>query len=113
MKYKEDVQRDPVHPEMYYARGVVDTIHRELFATDAVCTSSVRTPTPGGSSFHPLGLADDYRTRDLSIPEQKLFAARVRLALPKEFDVLLEGPASVIPRYQNRVAHLHVELDVQ
>lgn len=113
MIYKNGVQRDPVHPEMYYARGVADVVFRQEAGREAVCTDSVRSPTPGGSSLHPLGLADDYRTKDLDTATQRHIRDRVRYFLPDTYDVVLEGPASEDVKYQHRVAHLHVELDVQ
>jgi len=113
MKAKDGVRMDPVHPEMYYVDGVVDAIRMDMFGDEGTCTSSLRPPTPGGSGLHPLGLARDYRTRGLTHAEQRRFAARVREVLDNRFDVILEGPASEVPRYQNRAPHLHVELDVQ
>lgn len=107
------VLRDPVHPEMYYIDGVVDAVIFMLTGERAVMTSSVRPPTPGGSSLHPLGLARDYRTKYFIPSMQREIAAKVREIIDDRFDVVLEGPAAPDPYYRNRVAHLHVELDVQ
>lgn len=113
MIFKPGVRRDPVHPEVYYAHGVVDVLTRQMCGREAVCTSVVRDPTPGGSSLHPLGLAADYRTRDQTVDVQRRLTSAVRDILDDRWDVILEGPASADTRYQSRVAHLHVELDVQ
>ena len=111
---KRGVVADPVHPEMYLVDGVVDAVVYLMTGERAVMTSSLRPPTPGGSSLHPLGLARDYRTNVFSHKTQNDIANQVREILDDRFDVLLEGPASPNPKYRdNRVAHLHVELDVQ
>jgi len=107
------VIRDPVHPEMYFIDGVVESVVFMLTGERAVMTSSVRPPTPGGSSLHPLGLARDYRTKYFIPSMQREIADKVREILDSRFDVVLEGPASPSPKYRDRVAHLHVELDVQ
>lgn len=109
MKKLEEVKASPVHPAIWYQRGIIDQIFRREVGRDAVLTSSVRVPSIGGSSLHPYGMADDWRTRDLTHEMQRSIAEAVREELPESFDVVLEGPASRIPRLQTRDPHLHVE----
>lgn len=111
MRFKAGIKTGPVHPQLWYARGVVDSVFQEMVSRETVITSTVRAPTPGGSSLHELGLADDHRTRDLSTAQQRVIANVVGLRLGNAFDVVLEGPAAFDPKYRDRVAHLHVEYD--
>jgi hypothetical protein len=84
---------------------------REMFDEDLVITSGRRPATPGGSSKHQSGEAMDIRSREWAGPDQRAFATELGNRLGEDFDVIVEGPASLDPRYQNRVAHVHCEHD--
>lgn len=101
-----------MHPAMWMAREVARQLHLEMTGKDLTITSGRRKKTPGGSSKHQTGEAMDLRVWDLgSAQEQHQFADTLRTRLGEDFDVIVEGPASRDPRYQERVAHIHVELD--
>ena len=110
MIVKDGVDMDVLGP-MLFVESVIDPVTKRIFGREAVCTSGRRTATPGGSSLHPHGLAMDLRTIDQTPEKQREYADAVARLLGEEYDVVLEGPASLDDRYRGRVAHLHVEYD--
>lgn len=98
-------------PALWYARGEARQLVREMFDEDLVITSGRRPQSPGGSSKHQTGEAMDLRSREWPVPEQRAFATELQSRLGEDFDVIVEGPASLDPRYQQRVPHVHVEWD--
>lgn len=96
---------------MWYARGEARHLVREMFDEDVVVTSGRRPASPGGSSRHQIGEAMDIRSREWAAPDQRAFATELQARLGEDFDVIVEGPASLDQRYQERVAHVHVEYD--
>lgn len=110
MKVKDGVDMNVQGP-MLFVEAVIDPLTQRMFGREAVCTSGRRTSTPGGSSLHPHGLALDLRTIDQPPELQRAYADAVAQLLGEEYDVVLEGPASLDDRYRSRVAHLHVEYD--
>ena len=96
---------------MWMARTEARLLVREMFDEDLVITSGRRPATPGGSSLHQIGQAMDIRSREWPSSDQRLFAEELQNRLGEDFDVIVEGPASLDPRYQQRVAHIHVEHD--
>jgi hypothetical protein len=105
MKVKSGVQLGGVQRNMYYAAGVVDQIHKDVFGTEATITSG----TDGKhmeSSLHYKGLALDFRTIDIGIEDADNFVFRVKKALdPHGFDVVFEKGMDGV------IEHLHVEFD--
>lgn len=96
---------------MWMARMEARLLVREMFDEDVVITSGRRQASPGGSSLHAAGRAMDIRSRDWGGADQRAFAQELQNRLGEDFDVIVEGPASLDPRYQNRVVHIHVEYD--
>jgi hypothetical protein len=100
-----------MHPALWVARVEARLLVREMFDEDLVITSGRRPPTPGGSSKHQTGEAMDIRSREWAGPDQRAFATELGNRLGEDYDVIVEGPASLDPLYQNRVAHVHCEWD--
>lgn len=98
-------------PAMWYARGEARTLVREMFDQDLVITSGRRPTTPGGSSKHQTGDAMDVRSREWAPQDQRAFASALQDRLGEDFDVIVEGPASLDTRYQERPPHVHIEHD--
>jgi hypothetical protein len=96
---------------MWYARLEARLLVREMFDEDLVITSGRRPQTPGGSSKHQTGEAMDIRSREWPSQEQRAFANELGSRLGEDFDVIVEGPASLDTRYQDRVPHIHIEYD--
>lgn len=101
-----------MHPSMWMAREVARALHVEMTKQDLVITSGRRKKSPGGSSLHEIGQAMDLRVWALdSAQRQHAYAEELQKRLGEDFDVIVEGPAARDVRYQNRVAHIHVEYD--
>jgi hypothetical protein len=98
-------------PAMWVARTEARILVREMFDEDVVITSGRRPQTPGGSSLHQVGQAMDIRSREWSHDQQRALARELQDRLGEDFDVIVEGPASLSPRYQQRVPHIHIEYD--
>lgn len=97
--------------EMWYARGKVEDIYREIFGREVVITSGRREPTPSGSSKHGTGEAMDIRSIDLTEQDEKILADTIAKRLGEDFDVVIEGQFAPNPKYRDRPRHLHVEYD--
>ena len=101
-----------MHPSMWMARVEARMLHQEMTGKDMVITSARRPRTVGGSSKHPSGEAMDIRVWYLGNAQlQCQFADALQARLGEDFDVVVEGPASRVPKYQNRPPHIHVEYD--
>lgn len=98
-------------PALWYARLEARLLVREMFDEDLVVTSGRRPRTEGGSSLHETGNAMDIRSREWQTIDQRAFAAELRDRLGEDFDVVVEGPAALDQRYQDRPPHIHVEYD--
>lgn len=96
---------------MWMARIEARLLVREMFDEDLVITSGRRPRTPGGSSKHETGEAMDIRSREWHATDQRGFASELRTRLGEDYDVIVEGPASLDPRYQDRPPHVHCEHD--
>jgi hypothetical protein len=101
MKLKHGASLDGLHPQMYYALGVVRVVWLVWGRGEPVITC-----TTGGEhcqrSLHPNGRAVDIRTRDLSAEMAVAMAYRCKNLLAYlGFDVVLE------------LDHLHIEYDPQ
>lgn len=98
-------------PAMWYFRLEARLLVREMFDEDLVITSGRRPQSPGGSSRHGTGDAADIRSREWLAPAQRAFATELQARVGEDFDVIVEGPASLDPRYQERAPHVHGEYD--
>lgn len=109
MLLKPDVKIDGLSPELYYAAGVADTIHRKLSGHPLVVTSALDgTHNPG--SLHPKGKALDLRTLDLTHDEALAMYDELNAILnPQGFDVVWEGAKGATPA--TTAMHIHVEFD--
>lgn len=106
-----DAAWQEMHPALWYVRLEARLLIREMFDEDMVITSGRRPPTPNGSSLHGRGQAMDIRSREWPAPEQRAFASALQDRLGEDFDVVVEGPAALDTRYQDRPPHIHVEWD--
>lgn len=94
---KRGVKAKGLQPEILLAIIEAREIYRDLDAELIITSLLDGKHMP--NSFHYKGLAVDLRTRHLSRTDKMLVAARLRLALGPEYDVVLEK------------THLHVEYD--
>jgi len=92
---KKGVEASGVQPEILLAIQEAREVYRDLDA-ELIITSLLDGKHMVGS-LHYKGLAVDLRTRHLSSNDRMLAAARIRLALGPEYDVVLEK------------THIHVE----
>ena len=109
-KFSDAAWKD-MHPAIWYARGEARVLVREMFEEDLVVNFGRGAQRPGGSSKHARGAAMDLRSREWGTASQRQFAQELQDRLGEDFDVIVEGPASLDPRYQHRTAHIHVEYD--
>ena len=94
---KRGVKAKGLQPEILLAITEAREIYRDLDA-DLIITSLLDGKHMP-SSFHYKGLAVDLRTRHLTKPNRALAAARLRVVLGPEYDVVLEE------------THIHCEFD--
>jgi hypothetical protein len=94
---KRGVNADGLQPEILLAIIEAREIYRDLNAELIITSLLDGKHMPG--SFHYKGLAVDLRTRHLTKTDRALVAARLRVALGPEYDVVLEK------------THMHVEYD--
>ena len=94
---KQGVKVAGIQPEILLAIQEAREVYRDLG------TMLVVTELTGGKhmegSKHYIGQAADLRTRHLAKSDRSLAAARLRVALGPEYDVVLEK------------THIHVEFD--
>jgi hypothetical protein len=96
MLMKTSVRLDGLHPVMRHVKHVAEHTFREVAAREAIITSGLDGEHSPGS-FHPAGMALDFRTRDLSKVQMYDVLEKMRTRL-KAFDVVVER------------SHLHVEV---
>jgi len=102
MRIKEGVSLKELQPQMSVVFVVVSSLCSK-YGVEAVLTSGSEGQH-GDSSLHKKGLALDFRTHDLHDTFKVQFVNEIRLALSKEFDVVLEYLGD--PN-----EHMHVEYD--
>ena len=94
---KKGVKAQGVQPEIVLAIQEAREVYRDLDAELVI--TSLRDGKHMKSSLHYSGLAVDLRTRHLSSGDRATAAARLRVVLGPEYDVVLESD------------HIHVEHD--
>lgn len=97
MRIKSGVQLDGVHVALWYAATVYDWLRQANGLGEGTITSA-RDSVHGATSWHPGGLALDFRTTDLMPDVAAQLAAAMTAALGAYYDVIDEGD------------HIHVEL---
>ena len=103
---KNGAVADGVQREIWFALGVMATIHKQLFGTPLVI-ASLKDGDHMKDSKHSRGYAADGRTRDLTLDQRKQFHDVCKAALdPHGFDLVIEGPP-----YNDKVPHEHCEYD--
>ena len=96
-------------PEMHYALGVAAALKQKMFALNCVVTSLLDGEHNSGS-LHPLGLAGDLRTIDLTNGEKQAWFDELKSELePVGYDVVWEGGIGVTPMTTG--SHIHIEYD--
>ena len=99
MKFKAGVEwSSDVHPSLWFARAVLDTVTQATVGRPAIITS-VEDGLHSKNSLHYEGRAIDLRTRDLSAEQIAAYAAELREALGMGWDVIVEK------------THIHIEWD--
>jgi len=99
MRATANVNLDGVTPQIFFALGVANSMHRRMFGPPLTITSAKDgTHSPG--SLHPKGDAVDLRIHDLPPVTAAAFCASLLDALhPLGYDVVLEP------------THIHLEWD--
>ncbi len=95
---KKGVKAEGLRPEILLAIQEAREVYRDLNDADLIVTSLLEGDH-NVDSLHYKGLAVDIRIRHLSKVDQATAAARLRVALGPEYDVILEK------------THIHVEFD--
>jgi hypothetical protein len=107
MIFKPGTVIDGTRPEMLRSWAVVDEVYLQLTGKEATLTSGKdgeHKPKSGRPSLHYDGLADDFRTRDISENIVPLIVNQIRMRLKEidsAYDVILEK------------THLHIEYDLK
>ena len=94
--YKMGVVGD-LHPKMQKALSKIDHVYRMGYKEDVLITSK-RDGVHSAGSLHYIGCAIDARYPKTCLDRQE-FAQRLRSAVGKDFDVVVEG------------SHIHIEYD--
>jgi hypothetical protein len=97
MRWLDTVSFKDLKPQMVLAALRVDEVCKAM-GVDCWITSG-NDLTHSTNSLHYSGNAFDFRTRDLPLELRPSFASKVKAALGREFDVVLERD------------HLHVEYE--
>lgn len=95
IKLKRGVKLASLRPQMVLATSIIDGVYRELGYHTVITSGNDGKHSHG--SLHYVGLAVDYRTRQLREGDAEKVKAQVAKALGAEYDVVLEP------------THLHVE----
>lgn len=98
MKIKPGVSLEGIKSQMLRACAIVDEIYIRISGHEVTLTSALDGKHKA-DSFHYLGLACDYRTRDVSQAEKVLILARLKEELLAPYEVYDEGD------------HFHIEFD--
>lgn len=86
-----------VRPEIQHARAVIANIWAKHGYVLTVTSGT--DSTHKADSLHYVGLAEDYRTRDVAPSDLVIMVNDVRASLGSDYDVIIESD------------HLHVEYD--
>lgn len=107
MRLKTGVSYVGVQPQIWYAIGVADELHR-MIANSPIVVTSLTDGEHNPGSLHPKGLAADLRDIDLNPDDRLKFFSNVRNRLsPLGFDVVWEGGRGATPYTTG--AHIHLE----
>ena len=99
MQFKSGVVwTSDVHPSLWFARAVLDSVSEKVAGRQAIVTS-VEDGTHSKTSLHYEGRAIDLRTRDLEAGVIHDYASELRGALGPGWDVIVES------------THIHIEWD--
>ncbi len=98
MKFQSNVRTDNVVPQVWWALGVADLLHQEMFDKELEVTSINDSHEERPLSLHNQGEAFDIRTRHMTLDARLKFFKVLKLKIdPKGFDTVDEGN------------HIHVE----
>ena len=98
-------------PEIFFALGVASALKSRMFDQNCIVTSLTDGHHNDGS-LHPLGLACDLRTNDMTIGERIAWFEALKAALePSGFDIVWEGGVGATPATTG--AHVHIEFDAK
>lgn len=101
------VKTEGLSPEIYFALGVAAAIRQDLFKLNCVITALLDGQHNPGS-LHPLGLAADLRTLDLTQTERQAFFNALKDELePVGFDIVWENGVGATAA--TTAAHIHIE----
>lgn len=90
MRMKPNVNIADTLPAIWYALGVADIIHKEMFG-EPVTITSMRDSVHMEKSLHYSGLAADLRKWDINQGQAELYFNRLKTALfPLGYDVINE-----------------------
>lgn len=98
MKLKEGVTFEGISLELAEALALADQIYLAWAGRELVLTS-LKDGKHSKKSLHYSGNAADLRTRDLTPRQQATILSELKLALGKDYDVVLE------------IDHIHLEYD--
>lgn len=108
---KSSVSTTGVQPEIWFALGYADALHRALFDSKDIVVTSLTDGQHNPGSLHPLGRAADIRTKDLTPDEATHFYQVLKGELDaRGYDVLIEGAGNLITPFTTG-AHVHIEWD--
>ena len=100
MKFQPGVRSDGVVPEVWWAMGVADMLHRQRLGTEVEITSLNDHHEDKPNSLHLKGMAFDVRTRHMSAEQRRGFHLMLKTVIdPHGFDTIDEGN------------HIHCEFD--
>jgi hypothetical protein len=100
MKFQPGVRTDGVGEQIWWAMGMADMLHRQIFAQEAEITSANDQHEHKPKSLHNRGMAFDLRTRHMSKPQRMAYYKRLKAQIdPHGFDTVDERN------------HIHVEYD--
>lgn len=98
MRFQSNVRTDNVVPQIWWAMGVADLLHQEMFNKELEVTSVNDSHEHKPLSLHNKGEAFDLRTRHMTPEFHLRFYRALKMRIdPKGFDTVDEG------------SHLHVE----
>ena len=104
IRIKQGVRLSGLRPEILLAATVAESVWAAHGAAELVITSGIDGKHKSGSK-HALGLALDFRTHNIGVPEARRAAVlELKDRLGAEYDVLLEND-------NTSNEHAHVEHD--
>jgi len=96
MLMKTSVRLEGLHPVMRVVKRAAEKVFKEVAMREAIITSAL-DGEHSVASFHPAGMALDFRTNDMT-KEQRARAAGLLKRLLPAFDVVFER------------SHIHIEV---